>query len=107
VNEGVAWSELLDTCRAVTSSDARFVWIDGKFLMDEGIEQWMELPLWIEDESDKGLHRADISRATATGLTHRPLAETVQATLELAETTDSAGLSPERETTLLESWARR
>jgi 2'-hydroxyisoflavone reductase len=107
VNEGVAWSELLDTCRAVTSSDARFVWIDGKFLMDEGIEQWMELPLWIEDESDKGLHRADISRAAATGLTHRPLAETVQATLELAETTDSAGLSPERETALLESWARR
>jgi nucleoside-diphosphate-sugar epimerase len=107
VNEGVPWSELLDTCREVARSDARFVWIDGKFLLDQGIEQWMGLPLWIEDESDKGLHRADATRALATGLTYRPLADTVQATLELAQTTDSAGLSPEREASLLAAWEGR
>ena len=106
-NEGVAWSDLLETCRDVTGSDARFVWIDGKFLLDQEIEQWMGLPLWIEDESDKGLHRADVSRALATGLTFRPLADTVRATLELAETTDSAGLSPEREASLLAAWEGR
>ncbi len=106
-NEGVAWSELLDTCREVTGSDARFVWIDGKFLLDQEIGQWMELPMWIEDESDKGLHRADVSRALATGLSFRPLADTVRATLELAETTDSAGLSPEREASLLAAWEGR
>ena len=107
VNEGVPWSELLDTCREVTGSDARFVWIDGKFLLDQEIEQWMGLPMWIEDESDKGLHRADASRALATGLTYRPLADTVRATLELAETTESAGLSPEREASLLAAWEGR
>ena len=107
VNEGVAWSELLDTCRTVSGSDARFVWIDGTFLVDQGIEQWMGLPLWIEDEADKGLHRADSSRATETGLTIRPLADTVRATLDQAETTESAGLSPEREDELLSAWAGR
>jgi 2'-hydroxyisoflavone reductase len=107
VNEGVSWSELLKTCRAVTSSDASFVWIDGQFLLDQGIEQWMGLPMWIEDEADKGLHRADTARATETGLTHRPLAETVSATLELAETTEAAGLPPEREAALLEAWEGR
>lgn len=107
VNEGVSWGELLETCRDVTHSDANVVWIDGKFLVDEGIEQWMGLPLWIEDESDKGLHRADISRAAAAGLSHRPLADTVRATLELAQTTDAAGLSPEREAALLAAWAAR
>jgi nucleoside-diphosphate-sugar epimerase len=107
VNEGVSWSDLLRTCREVSQSDANVVWIDGQFLVDQGIEQWMGLPLWIEDESDKGLHRADIARATDTGLTHRPLAETVAATLELAETTETAGLSPEREAALLEAWAAR
>jgi 2'-hydroxyisoflavone reductase len=107
VNEGVSWSDLLKTCRDVSSSDASFVWIHGRFLLEQGIEQWMGLPMWIEDEADKGLHRADISRATETGLTHRPLAETVGATLELAETTDTAGLSPEREAALLEAWAGR
>ena len=107
VNEGVAWSDLLETCRDVSSSDASFVWIDGKFLLDQGIEQWMGLPMWIEDEADKGLHRAEISRATETGLKHRPRAETVSATLELAETTEAAGLSREREAALLETWAGR
>ena len=107
VNEGVSWLHLLETCRAVSGSDASFVWIDGKFLLDQDVGQWMELPLWIEDEADKGLHRADIARATETGLTHRPLAETVQATLDLAETTDVAGLSHEREAALLEAWAGR
>jgi 2'-hydroxyisoflavone reductase len=107
VNDGVAWSELLGTCREVTGSDARFVWIDGKFLLEHEIGQWMELPLWIEDESDKGLHRADTTRAKATGLTIRPLADTVQATLELADTTDTAGLSPEREASLLAAWEAR
>jgi 2'-hydroxyisoflavone reductase len=107
VNEGVSWSDLLETCRDVAESDASFVWIDGTFLLDQGIEQWMGLPMWIEDEADKGLHRADISRATETGLRHRPLAETVRATLELAETTEAAGLSPEREAALLAAWAGR
>ena len=106
-NPGVPWIELLETCRETAKSDARFVWIDGKFLLDEGIEQWMGLPMWIEDEADKGLHRADISRALAAGLTFRPLEDTVQSTLELAETTDSAGLSPEREAALLAAWAGR
>jgi len=106
-NQGVAWSELLDTCRDIAGSDAQFVWIDGKFLLDHEIEQWMGLPLWIEDESDRGLHRADVSRALATGLTYRPLADTVRATLELAETTDRAGLSPDREARLLAAWEGR
>jgi 2'-hydroxyisoflavone reductase len=107
VNDGVTWSDLLETCRDVSSSDASFVWIDGQFLLDQEIGQWMELPLWIEDESDKGLHRADSTGATETGLTHRPLAETVRATLELAEPTETAGLSAEREAALLEAWAGR
>jgi 2'-hydroxyisoflavone reductase len=107
VNEGVSWLHLLETCREVSGSEASFVWIDGTFLLDHGVEQWMGLPLWIEDEADKGLHRADISRANETGLAHRPLAETVEATLEHAETTEAAGLSPEREAALLEAWAGR
>jgi len=107
VNEGVSWLHLLETCRDIAGSDASLVWIDGAFLLEQDVGQWMELPLWIEDEADKGLHRADITRAAATGLTHRPLADTVAATLELAETTEAAGLTREREAALLEAWAGR
>jgi 2'-hydroxyisoflavone reductase len=107
VNEGVSWAELLESCRQVSGSDARFVWIDGEFLLEQGVEQWMGLPMWIQDEEDKGLHRADVSRATAAGLTFRPLADTVRATLELAEPTEEAGLSPEREGKVLAAWKGR
>jgi 2'-hydroxyisoflavone reductase len=107
VNEGVPWTELLETCRQVSRSDARFIWIDGEFLIEQGVEQWMGLPMWIHDKDDKGLHRADVSRATATGLTFRPLTETVRATLDLAEPTEEAGLSPEREAKILAAWEGR
>lgn len=106
-NESVSWAELLETCRDVSHGDARFVWIDGEFLLEQGIEQWMGLPMWIHDEEDKGLHRADISRASSSGLGFRPLSDTVRATLELAEPTEAAGLSPEREAALLEAWDGR
>jgi len=49
----------------------------------------------------------DTGRAIASGLTFRPLAETVRATLEEAETTDAAGLKPDRETELLKAWHGR
>ena len=51
--------------------------------------------------------RVDVSRAVGQGLRFRPLEDTVRATLEHAETTDAAGLSPERESELLEKWHAR
>jgi 2'-hydroxyisoflavone reductase len=48
-----------------------------------------------------------VSRALAAGLTFRPLAETVRGTLDHAETTDAAGLRPEREAELLAAWHGR
>jgi hypothetical protein len=59
----------------------------------------MELPLWIP--SEPGVLAGDVSRAVAAGLRFRPLEDTVRATLELAEPTDTAGLTPEREAELL------
>jgi 2'-hydroxyisoflavone reductase len=106
-NPGVSWRELLETCRQVTRSDARFVWLPDEFLVERGIGEWMELPLWIQDPEWVGLHLADVSRALAAGLELRPLEETVRATLERAEPTDEAGLTPEREQMLLKAWRAR
>jgi 2'-hydroxyisoflavone reductase len=104
---GVTWSELVETCRVVAGSDARFVWIDGDFLAEQGVEEWMGLPLWIHDPEWVGMHMADVTRAVETGLSFRPLPETVGETLELAEPTDEAGLTAEREAELLQAWAAR
>ena len=104
---GVSRGELLETCRSVTGVDADITWVDPDFLVEQGVGQWMELPLWIHDPDATHFDRVDVGRAIAAGLTFRPLAETVRATLEDAETTDAAGLKPDRETELLKAWHGR
>jgi 2'-hydroxyisoflavone reductase len=106
-NEGTPWGELLETCRRVTSSDAAFTWVDDTFLVEHGVGEWMELPLWVNGAGAPYFDRVDVGRAVEAGLEFRPLEETVRGALELAETTDAAGLAPERETALLAAWHGR
>jgi 2'-hydroxyisoflavone reductase len=101
---GVPWSEVVESATAVTGSDAAPVWIPDDFLTKHEVGEWMELPMWLADPEWVGLNRADVSRAEAAGLAHRPLEETIRGTLDEAETTDGAGLKPERERELIEAW---
>ena len=100
---GISWAEVVESCQRVTGSDAWPVWIDGDGLAAREVGEWMELPMWLHDPDWVGMNRTDVSQAIDAGLTFRPLDDTVRATLELAETTDEAGLKPERERELLEA----
>ncbi len=107
INEGVSWQVLASTCREVAGSDASFTYVDGDYLLEQGVGEWMELPLWIQDPEAIGMHRTDVSRALEAGLMFRPLDDTVRGTLDEAETTDGAGMAPEREAELLAAWKAR
>lgn len=102
--------ELLEICRAVANPEARLVWVDDGFLVEREVDEWMELPLWIAAPEYGAFMDVDVSRAVEAGLTFRPLAETVRATLEWARADergglrDGAGLEPEREAELLAEW---
>jgi 2'-hydroxyisoflavone reductase len=105
---------LLETCREVGGRDQRFVWMDDAFLLDRKVRPWIELPLWVPeiDPQFAGILGCDSSRALAAGLTIRPVAETVRATLEWIETlppdhTWRAGMQPDREVELLAAWRSR
>jgi nucleoside-diphosphate-sugar epimerase len=102
---GRAWGDLLETCRAVAGTDATFTWVPDDFLAEHGVGEWMELPLWLRDPEWVGGHMTDVRRALEAGLSFRPLEATIRETLELAEPTGEAGLSPEREAELLSAWA--
>lgn len=104
---GISWEELLDTCVRVTSAAAEITWVGPEFLVEQGVGEWMELPLWLVDPAMEYADRVDVSRALDAGLTFRPLEETVRGTLDAAEPTDAAGLRPEREVELLAAWHRR
>ena len=64
-----------------TNSDARLTWVEGDFLLAHDVEPWTELPLWMPLGQD-GDHvwDADTSGAAKTGLSCRPVSETVRDT---------------------------
>ncbi|MCK4305271.1 MAG: SDR family oxidoreductase [Candidatus Eisenbacteria sp.] len=98
----------LEACRTASASDARFVWVDQWMLKEEGIEPYTTMPLWIPDAHDT----VNCSKAFQEGLMFRLLEETIQDTLAWdttrpADTEHQAGLSPERESQVLESWHQK
>jgi nucleoside-diphosphate-sugar epimerase len=100
---------MFETCRRVAGSDAEFVWVDGDFLAEHEVGEWMELPLWLQSPEYAGMLAVDPAAAFAAGLAPRPLAETVQATLDWAQSGDApdqapAGLAPEKEEQVLDDW---
>jgi 2'-hydroxyisoflavone reductase len=100
---------VVDAALRVSGSTARAVEVDDAFLAEQGVGEWIELPLWVDagNEELRRLHEVDTSRATAAGLTFRSLDETVAATLADAEPVDGVGLAPDRERELLEAWWSR
>jgi 2'-hydroxyisoflavone reductase len=100
---------VLEECRRVAGSDARLVWAPPDRLVEHGVGEWMELPLWLADPAYAGMLAVDVSRALAAGRAFRPLAETVADTLAWAraEPHDApAGLDRDRERELLASLRR-
>jgi len=103
---------LLDTCKKVTKSDAQFTWVDPKFLEEQKIGPWADLPVWIPAEGDDaGFGQVSAAKAKAAGLTYTPLADTVNDTLTWFKTEPAehqaklkAGLTAEREAAALKAW---
>jgi 2'-hydroxyisoflavone reductase len=100
---------MIEPCRDVAGTDAEIVWVDPDFLHEQAVEEWMELPLWLYDESYRGMLSVDPSAAFAAGLETRPLAETARDTLEWARSGQAppdppAGLDREKEQAVLDEW---
>lgn len=107
----LTFGHFLDACRGTTGSDARFVWVDEKFMLDAGLAPWMEVPLWTpeSDETNRHFLGVSVEKALAAGLKFRPLSETVRDTLEWdltrpPDTQRRAGLAGEKEREVLDAW---
>lgn len=106
-NYDLSLGELLETCKKVSNSAAKFIWAPVDFLAKHKVEAWSDLPVWVPDTpADAGFSRVNISKAMAAGLRFRGLDETIRATIAWAQTRPSgytwrAGLAAEREMELL------
>lgn len=107
----ITMARMLENCREAASSDARFVWVEEAFLVERQVGPWEELPMWLPETTSTGpagILQLDVSRAVRSGLTFRPLIETVRDTLawerERGRHEWRAGLTREKERGLLEEW---
>ncbi len=108
----LAMAEMLAESRRVSGSETTITWIPDDFLEQQQIGEWVELPLWIPEREGPGVGDVNCARAIAAGLTFRPLAETIRATLDwlatrLADYSWKAGLTSEREAETLAAWHNR
>ena len=66
-------ASMFETCRSVSGSDAELIWVDGEFLVEHEVGEWMELPLWLHAPEYAGMLNVDPTPAFAAGLETRPL----------------------------------
>jgi 2'-hydroxyisoflavone reductase len=107
--------EMLEGSRAALGSNATFTYVTSAFLSEQRVRAWSDLPVWmpLEGEMAGGTQRS-IAKALAKGLTFRPFADTVKATMAFYEQQSEerkaqlrAGLPPEREAAVLAAWKAR
>jgi 2'-hydroxyisoflavone reductase len=104
--EPITFERLLAACKRVSGSNAEIRWVPGERLVEAGVGEWMELPLWIASPELQAMQRADVTKAVENGLAYRPLEETIRDTLAWdaergAPPLEGVGLTPDRERELL------
>lgn len=110
------WPTLLQTSTDAVAArglvPARHVPVAESFLVEQGVQPWSELPLWLPsgDPEYAGFNRVDLSRTRAAGLRTRSLRDTVDAVLDEGQPAPDdkrrAGkLTRDKEAQLIAAWA--
>ena len=100
---------VFETCRRVAASDAELVWVDGDFLIEHEVGEWMELPLWLHspeyaamlsvDPAGRVRGRARDAAARGDGADDARLGTSGDAPAE-----PPAGLARDKEQRVLDEW---
>jgi 2'-hydroxyisoflavone reductase len=101
--------QMLEGTREAVGARATFTHVTADFLQAQKVSGWSDLPVWVPPAGETaGFTQRSIARAIAHGLTFRPFADTVKATLAFYEQQTEArkaelraGLAPEREAQVL------
>jgi nucleoside-diphosphate-sugar epimerase len=75
--DGRTYGDMVRACAGTVAAGAlaapKLVWVDEDWLVDQGVRQWTELPLWRNAAAPWSV---SVDRAVAAGLRCRPLADT-------------------------------
>ena len=91
--------------------------MDELFLLESNIQPWLDVPLWVPsfDKTMRGFTRMDTRKAERYGLVLRPIADTLRDVFDWDNGRENspetcfenlkAGLSGDRHSNLLKTWA--
>ena len=110
IGSPLSMAEMLYGIRAVTSSHVEFTWVPIPFLMENDVQSYSDMPIWIPGDPFSFI---DNSLAMASGLIFRPLAVTAKDTLDWHKTRPAEeqaelriGIRPDREKQVLAAWKK-
>jgi len=86
------WESMVDVLRAGAGAP-QAVWVDEPLLLEQKVEPWTGLPLWIPSTfvDEAGFMEFDCRKAQAAGLRIRPLADTIDASAAWLAARDNGG----------------
>ena len=101
--------------RATVDNEISFTWVPADFLEEHEVQPWAHMTVWVPPVGEfAGFSTSKIDRALEAGLTFRPLADTVVATMEYWKTLPAekhenprAGCPAELEGATLAAWHAR
>jgi len=106
---------MLDDIKKGVGSSATLTWVDAKFLEEQKVTPWGDMPVWVPPVDD-GKYSGLVSRTRAVkaGLTFRPTADTARDTMtwwnalpEARRAKLRAGLAADKEKSVLAAWHAR
>lgn len=103
----LTFEKFLEEMRAVAGSDAEFVWAGEKFLAENAVASWSEMPFYLpeSDESARNFLTMNVDKALSKNLKFRALRDTILDVLSWRKSQNfemKAGISAEREKELLD-----
>ncbi len=103
----LTFGKMLGAMKNAIGSDAEFVWADEKFLNENNVVPWSEMPFYLPEsvEELRNFLTMNVDKALAKNLTFCRLNDTITEVLNWRKTQDfemRAGISDEREKELLE-----
>jgi 2'-hydroxyisoflavone reductase len=105
----LSFEELLQTCTQKSNKDVLFTWVDEDFLIEHGVQDWTELPLWLSYKRKMpGFLHVNVEKARQAGLEFRPLTQTIETIIDWEKQNRKdgvqIGMDRKKEQELLQLW---
>jgi 2'-hydroxyisoflavone reductase len=107
------FSTLIATLAAVTKSFPKPIYVPDEFILNEGIQEWIDIPFWIAENDSATRYFMDVSndKARKAGLESRPLERTCKDIYDWDQSRPQempmkAGLKPDIEASFLRKLQR-